>query len=119
MQAVQQELDRVNAEIQATQQKLAAAEHAKDEPNIEFLRKDVTTLREQQNLLREQQTLRLRVQVSGHYLWSYPRLARTGIQTPVCANHVWANFPHCPVALKNHNPAGRDTLYLDCFAIPF
>lgn len=55
---VQQELDRVRAEIQATKEKLTAAEHAGDGANVNFLLRDMSSLREQQTLL-------LRAQVSS------------------------------------------------------
>ncbi|KAL0051615.1 hypothetical protein WJX82_010764 [Trebouxia sp. C0006] len=58
MQAVQQEIDGLKAEIQAIKQELAAAEQAEDGAKVDFLRKDVSSLREQQTIL-------LRAQASG------------------------------------------------------
>jgi len=60
MQAVQQEIDSVKAEIQATKQELAAAEQAGDEAKVDFLRKEVSSLREQQTIL-------LRAQAPGQH----------------------------------------------------
>ncbi len=95
MQAVQQEIDNVKAETQATKQELAAAEQAGDEAKADFLRKKEVELRKEINSLREQQTILLRAQAPGQHClpcqnWLKPH-------TPVCAHHVTANFPHCAV----------------------
>jgi len=88
MQAVQQEIDSVKAEIQATKQELAAAEQAGDEAKVDFLRKEVSSLREQQTIL-------LRAQAPGQHCSPCQNWLRP--HTPVCAHHVRANFPHCAV----------------------
>ena len=90
MQAVQQEIDNVKAETQATKQELASAEQAGDEAKADFLRKKEVELRKERNSLREQQTILLRAQAPGQHClpcqnWLKPH-------TPLCAHHVGANF---------------------------
>jgi len=60
MQAVQQEIDNVKAEIQATKQELAAAEQADDGAKVDFLRNSLLALREKENII-------LRAQAPGQH----------------------------------------------------
>ncbi len=48
MQAVQQEMDHVKAEIQEAKQELAAAEQAGDGVKVDLLRKEVNSLRKKE-----------------------------------------------------------------------
>ena len=86
MQALQQEIDSVKAELQATKQELAAAEQAGDGAKVDFLRKEVSSLREQQTIL-------LRAQAPGQQCslcQNWPEL-----HTSVWAHRVMAQFPQC------------------------
>ena len=51
MQAVQQEIDNVNAEIEATKQELAVAEQAQDGAVVDFLRNGLVALRKEMNII--------------------------------------------------------------------
>lgn len=51
MQAVQQEIDNVNAEIEATKQELAVAEQAQDGAEVDFLRNGLVALRKGKNII--------------------------------------------------------------------
>ncbi len=90
MQAVQQEIDGLKAEIQAIKQELAAAEQAEDGAKVDFLRKEVSSLREQQTIL-------LRAQASGQHCLPLSKLTKNAY-TCLCAC-VMAHFLHCAVFL--------------------
>ncbi len=66
--AAQQEMDSVKAEIQQVKQDLATAEQAGDGARVDFLRKLLLSLREQQNIL-------LRVPASGQHCLPCHRVA--------------------------------------------
>ncbi len=88
MQAVQQEIDSVKAEIQETKQELAAAEQAGDGAKVDFLHKAVSSLREKQTIL-------LRTPAPGQHC--SPCQNWLELHTSVCAHRVRAHFPHCAV----------------------
>ena len=60
MQAVQQDINNVKAEIQATKQELAAAKQAEDGAKVDFLRNSLVALREEKNII-------LRAQAPGQH----------------------------------------------------
>ncbi len=67
LQAVQQEIDSVKAEIQETKQELATAEQAGDEDRVDFLRNSLVELRRQLPGLREKENILLRAQAPGQH----------------------------------------------------
>ncbi len=90
LQAAQQEVDSVKAEIQQIKQDLATAEQAEDGARVDFLRKLLLSLREQQNIL-------LRVQASGQHCLPCHRLA--GLPAHNCLLYRVGPTPCCPLIL--------------------
>lgn len=80
----------MKAEIQATKQELAAAELAGNTLKVDFLRKEVLSLREQQTIL-------LRAQAPGQFCLQCHKLTNA----PDCARHVRIYF-HTVMQLHHH-----------------
>ncbi len=70
MQAVQQDINNVKAEIQATKHELDAAEQAEDGAKVDFLRNSLVALHGQLKALREDKNIILRAQAPGQHCLS-------------------------------------------------
>ncbi len=92
VQAVQQEIDSVKAEIQDTKQELAAAEQAGDGAKVDFLRNRLQLLDMKENNLREEKNILLKAQATGQ-----PCLLCLDLLN-LLVHIMWGlKFPHCAV----------------------
>ncbi len=103
LQAAQQDIHRVSAQIDKAERELAKARADNDSKEVDYLRNSLVELRRQLSSLCEEKNILLRAQAPGQHC--LPCQSSFKLHTS-CAGSLPTVC--CPLTVKKHTPAGGD-----------